>query len=167
MRAIIHFTLITSLGTALLFGQALPQPQTFLRKQLAFTTYELDALDKGEIIVKLPKTAETREVAAFAIMRLDISADFFVTRVHDIVTFKKSDNVLQIGKFSNPPRLEDLSGLSLDPAEIERAVDEAIAETAASGAKDLGRVMKAVMPKLAGRAVDGKTVNELVRKKLA
>ena len=119
MRAIIHFTLITSLGTALLFGQALPQPQTFLRKQLAFTTYELDALDKGEIIVKLPKTAETREVAAFAIMRLDISADFFVTRVHDIVTFKKSDNVLQIGKFSNPPRLEDLSGLTLDPAEIE------------------------------------------------
>jgi uncharacterized protein YqeY len=27
-------------------------------------------------------------------------------------------------------------------------------------------VMKAVMPKLAGRAVDGKVVNELVRKRL-
>jgi uncharacterized protein YqeY len=54
----------------------------------------------------------------------------------------------------------------LDPAEIERAVTEAIAESGASSAKDLGKVMKAVMPKLAGRAVDGKTVNELVRSKL-
>lgn len=54
----------------------------------------------------------------------------------------------------------------LDPAALERLVDEAIAETGASGAKDLGRVMKAVMPKLAGQTVDGKTVNEIVRRKL-
>jgi uncharacterized protein YqeY len=55
---------------------------------------------------------------------------------------------------------------AVDPAEVERAVVEAIAETGAAGAKDLGRVMKAVMPKLAGKNVDGKTVNELVRQKL-
>lgn len=54
----------------------------------------------------------------------------------------------------------------LDPAEIERAVDEAIAETGAAGPKDIGKVMKAVMPKLAGRAADGKAVNELVRRRL-
>ena len=54
----------------------------------------------------------------------------------------------------------------VDPAEIERAVDEAIAEAGATSAKDLGKVMKAVMPKLAGRAVDGRTINELVRHKL-
>jgi uncharacterized protein YqeY len=53
-----------------------------------------------------------------------------------------------------------------DPADIERAVDEAIRETGATSAKDLGRVMKAVMPKLAGQAADGKTVNELARRKL-
>ena len=52
------------------------------------------------------------------------------------------------------------------PADIERAVTEAIAETGASSGKDLGRVMKAVMPKLAGRAVDGRTINELVRRRL-
>ena len=55
----------------------------------------------------------------------------------------------------------------VDPAEIQRAVDEAVAETGATSAKDLGKVMKAVMPKLAGRAVDGRTVNELVRKSSA
>jgi len=54
-----------------------------------------------------------------------------------------------------------------DPRAVERAVNEAIAETGATSAKDMGRVMKAVMPKLAGQNADGKAVNELVRQKLA
>lgn len=53
-----------------------------------------------------------------------------------------------------------------DPRAVERAVDEAIAETGAASAKDIGRVMKAAMAKLAGQNVDGKTVNELARKRL-
>jgi hypothetical protein len=53
-----------------------------------------------------------------------------------------------------------------DPAAIDGAVAQAIAETGASSPKDIGRVMKAAMAKLAGAGVDGKTVNELVRKKL-
>jgi uncharacterized protein len=52
-------------------------------------------------------------------------------------------------------------------AELESAVDAAIAETGASGAKDLGKVMKAVMARLAGRMVDGKAINEIVRRRLA
>ena len=50
--------------------------------------------------------------------------------------------------------------------EIDAAVAEAIAETGASSAKDVGKVMKAVMPKLSGKNADGRTVNEAVRRKL-
>ena len=50
--------------------------------------------------------------------------------------------------------------------EIDAAVAAAIAETGASSAKDMGKVMKAVMPKLAGKNADGKAVNEAVRRKL-
>jgi len=53
-----------------------------------------------------------------------------------------------------------------DPAVVERAVVEAIAETGATSPKEMGRVMKAAMAKLAGQSVDGKTVNDLVRQKL-
>ena len=53
-----------------------------------------------------------------------------------------------------------------ETAEIERAVDDAIAESGATSAKDLGRVMKGVMTKLAGRGADGKVINEIVRRKL-
>jgi hypothetical protein len=55
---------------------------------------------------------------------------------------------------------------ALDPAALDNAVTDAIAETGATSPKDMGRVMKAVMSKLAGQTVDGKAVNELVRRKL-
>jgi uncharacterized protein YqeY len=50
--------------------------------------------------------------------------------------------------------------------EIDAAVAEAIAETGASSPKDMGKVMKAVMPKLSGKNVDGRTINETVRRTL-
>ncbi|MSO45196.1 MAG: GatB/YqeY domain-containing protein [Acidobacteria bacterium] len=50
--------------------------------------------------------------------------------------------------------------------EIDAAVTAAIAESGATSARDMGKVMKAVMPKLAGRNADGKAVNEAVRRKL-
>jgi len=56
---------------------------------------------------------------------------------------------------------------AVDPAAIERAVADAIAESGATSSKDIGRVMKAVMARLAGQTVDGKAVNELVRKTLS
>jgi uncharacterized protein YqeY len=50
--------------------------------------------------------------------------------------------------------------------EIEAAVTAAISETGASTAKDLGKVMKAAMAKLAGKNVDGKRVSDKARAKL-
>jgi uncharacterized protein YqeY len=55
---------------------------------------------------------------------------------------------------------------SATPEEIDAAVAEAIAETGATSARDMGKVMKAVMPKLAGKNADGKAVNEAVRRTL-
>jgi uncharacterized protein YqeY len=50
--------------------------------------------------------------------------------------------------------------------ELERIIDDAIAETSATSLRDLGRVMADVMPQVAGRA-DGSVVSQLVREKLA
>jgi uncharacterized protein YqeY len=55
---------------------------------------------------------------------------------------------------------------AISPEEIDAAVSAAIAETGAASPKDMGKVMKAVMPKLAGKNADGKAVNEAVRRKL-
>jgi uncharacterized protein YqeY len=55
---------------------------------------------------------------------------------------------------------------ALSAEDIEAAVAAAVAETGATSAKDMGKVMKAVMPKLAGKNADGRAVNDAVRRKL-
>jgi hypothetical protein len=62
--------------------------------------------------------------------------------------------------------LEELLPAPLSEKELERIVDDAIAETGATSLRDLGRVMADVMPQVAGRA-DGSVVSQLVREKLA
>lgn len=54
----------------------------------------------------------------------------------------------------------------LTPEEIDPEVEKAVAEAEASGMKDLGKVMKLLMPRVAGRA-DGKLVSEKVRERLS
>ena len=54
----------------------------------------------------------------------------------------------------------------LSPAEIEKVLKEIIAEGSASGPKDLGKVMKAAMGRLAGK-VQGKEVNEIAKRLLS
>jgi uncharacterized protein len=53
----------------------------------------------------------------------------------------------------------------LGTEELGKIVAEVISETSAAGLKDLGKVMKALLPRVKGRA-DGKVVNKVVREKL-
>ena len=53
-----------------------------------------------------------------------------------------------------------------DPAAVTAAVEAAVLETGAAGPKDMGKVMKTVMAKLAGMSVDGRVVSEAVKKRL-
>ena len=62
--------------------------------------------------------------------------------------------------------LEEFMPEPLSEEELERIVDDAIAENKATNMRDMGRVMADVMPQIAGRA-DGSAVSQLVREKLA
>ncbi|NPA15621.1 MAG: GatB/YqeY domain-containing protein [Deferribacteres bacterium] len=53
----------------------------------------------------------------------------------------------------------------LSEEELEKIIDEAIKEAEAATMKDMGKVMRLVMPRVKGRA-DGKVVNEMVKRKL-
>ena len=62
--------------------------------------------------------------------------------------------------------LEEFMPEPLEEEDLERIVDDAIAETKATSMRVMGRVMADVMPQIAGRA-DGSAVSQLVREKLA
>jgi hypothetical protein len=62
--------------------------------------------------------------------------------------------------------LQEFMPEPLAEEEIERIVDDSIAENKATNMRDMGRVMADVMPQIAGRA-DGSAVSQIVREKLA
>jgi uncharacterized protein len=62
--------------------------------------------------------------------------------------------------------IEEFMPEPIGEEDLERIIDDAIAETGATSLRDLGRVMADVMPQVAGRA-DGSLVSQLVREKLA
>jgi uncharacterized protein YqeY len=101
--------------------------------------------------------AEARQVVSSLVKQRKDSIEQFTTGGRQDLADKEAAEIRVLESYLPP---------AADPAAVERAVDEAIAETSAASAKDMGRVMKAVMARLAGQNVDGKTVNELVRKRL-
>ena len=62
--------------------------------------------------------------------------------------------------------LEEFMPEPLTEEELEGILDDAIAENGATSMRDMGRVMKDVMPQIAGRA-DGAAVSQMLREKLA
>lgn len=63
--------------------------------------------------------------------------------------------------------IESYLPASASPEEMESAISAAISETGATGAKQMGLVMKAAQAKLAGKNVDGRQLSELVKARLA
>jgi uncharacterized protein YqeY len=101
--------------------------------------------------------AESQQVLATLIKQRRDSIDQYRAAGRTDLVDRESAEIAVLERYAPP-------AVSTD--DLEKAVDAAIAETGAASAKDMGRVMKTVMAALAGRTVDGKAVNELVRKKL-
>ena len=104
--------------------------------------------------------------------------DAEATRVLQALVKQREDSIFQFRK-ANRPELVQKEEKELDvlkaylPAEaseadIDQAVTKALAETGAATAKDMGKAMKAAMAALqaAGKPVDGKKVNDAVRRRL-
>jgi uncharacterized protein YqeY len=101
--------------------------------------------------------AETRQVVGSLVKQRKDSIEQFTKGGRQDLADKEAAEIKILETYLPP---------AADPAVVERAVTEAITETGATSPKDMGRVMKAAMGKLAGQTVDGKAVNELVRQKL-
>ncbi len=95
------------------------EPAPFLGKYVRLSDAEMIAMGRGEVVSKLVSATNKRELAVFGVVRLAIPNDFFTTKIRDIVDYKKNAGVLQIGKFSDPPRQSDLAGLTIDADDLK------------------------------------------------
>ena len=124
----------------------------------AIKNREIDAITRKEIAQggELPEDALLKVIAAMVKQRRE-SIELYLKGNRPELAEKEQSEIAVLERYL--PK-------ALSPGEIEALVREAIAETGAKGPADMGRLMKAVMPKTAGRA-DGKVVNETVRRLLA
>jgi uncharacterized protein YqeY len=100
---------------------------------------------------------ESLQVVASLVKQRRDSIDQFGKAGRQDLVERESAEITVLETYLPPP---------VDAADLTRTVDEAIASTGAKSPKDMGVVMKAVMAALGGQNVDGKLVNELVKKRL-
>jgi uncharacterized protein len=110
-------------------------------------------VEKGRAL----EESEAEQVIASLIKQRRDSIEQFTKGGRDDLAARESAEKTMLESYLPPP---------MDSAELEAIVDAAIRESGASTAKDLGRVMKTVMATLSGRTVDGRTVNEIARRRL-
>jgi uncharacterized protein YqeY len=110
--------------------------------------------------VELTRELEDREalqvVTTLVKQRKESATQFAAAGRDELATKERAEAVI----------LERYLPAALDESALAALIDQAVAESGATSAKDMGKVMKALMPRLAGQVVDGKAVNEAVKARL-
>ncbi len=94
------------------------EPFDFLLKYGQIAKSQMEAFKRGEPVAQILDTPLPVEIAVLGAEAVRAPVPFFMSKYRDIVRFKSAKEVLQIGKFSDPPRPEDLDPLVLDESEI-------------------------------------------------
>ena len=108
--------LILCLGQASIAQESV-DPFAFFQPSLTLTASERAQLGSGSPFARVLQT-KGLEVAVFAVAPVSVDGDRLVAWEQQIEEFKKSSYVLSIGRFSDPPRIEDLANLELDSGDV-------------------------------------------------
>ena len=81
---------------------------------------DIERLDRGDVVARTLDVKNRHEVATLGIVRIETSPSRYVERLTDIATFKRTDDVLQIGTFSALPQPADVASLSIDEPDLKR-----------------------------------------------
>ena len=95
----------------------------FLRKVIQLDDGQLEAIEKGEVVTKQLPSPEKPEIAAFGVVKVSGTIDTLRERMRDFQSFRKVPQVPEIGRFSKPPRVEDLAGLTFPDDDVDAIKD--------------------------------------------
>lgn len=117
------FTFLSALALQTVLGTpAAADPLTFFRPSVVISAEDRRQLDRGEVIARLAPAGD-REVAVFAAVPVRVDGDRLVAWMRRIEVLKKSAYVEAIGRFSDPPSVQDLEGLTLEDDELQKIQD--------------------------------------------
>ena len=90
-----------------------------LTTTLRFSDGDLADLRRGQTVNHGLPSHAPNEIAVVGAVRIPAPKTAFFARVRDIARFKSGPDVLQLGRFSNPPALEDLAALTIDQDDFD------------------------------------------------
>jgi hypothetical protein len=91
----------------------------FLSDQLGFSAAQLRPLAGREAVVRSLDATDSREVAVAGAVHVGAPPAFFADLLRDVTRFKRGKEILQIGRFSTPPVIDDLAALTVDEEDRE------------------------------------------------
>jgi hypothetical protein len=100
-------------------GDVPAEALALLQRELGFSDANVQALARGNVIRRTLAPTDPGEVVAAGAVRVEIPREFLLAQVRNIVAFKQSKYVLEIGVFGASPRIDDLAGLSLSADDVE------------------------------------------------
>lgn len=100
-----------------------PSVEEFLKSRMEVSDEEWASVESGAPLVKLRPRRDDSETRLLGIVKIQGEPEEFVERYRDIVAFEKGTGVLQIGRFGNPPRVEDLAALTLEADDLSSFQD--------------------------------------------
>jgi hypothetical protein len=90
-----------------------------LTRSLQFSAGELTELQRGRPVKHGLDAHAPGEFGVAGAIRIAASKAAFLAAARDIVSFKAGAEILQIGRFSSPPALDDLASLNVDKADFD------------------------------------------------
>ena len=85
----------------------------FLSRGIRLNAQELAAIDRGETVAKMLPTADTRDIAVFGAVQIDVPRSFFVDRQRDFPRALRTPTRAQVQVFSRPATLADVQALDV------------------------------------------------------
>lgn len=94
--------------------------RSFLNAAFALSAADIAQVDRGQIVTRTLTVKNGREVATLGVVRVRTTPEHYVEQLRDIAAFKRTDDILQIGTFSSPPRDADFGPLTIEDADLKR-----------------------------------------------
>ena len=94
--------------------------RALLTAAFGISAADLAEIDRGQIVARTLEVKNGREIATLGVVRIRTTPESYVEHLRDIARFKRTDDILQIGTFSAPPREGDLAALIIEEADLNR-----------------------------------------------
>ena len=96
------------------------EPFKFFRDYVGMNEVQITEIRNGKAVAKIVESRTPDEVFVFGSVYVNSTPDKYLKLASDLEELRRLPNYLAVLRFSNPPQLSDLGGLTLEPDDIKQ-----------------------------------------------